>query len=465
MTLSPEFLAPIPSPREELRPDPEALRYIPAGFAYRHTVLACGVSGSELVVALPSLEASTIDRIRLLTGMRVRAIPAEREVIRKHLVRAYASDDALGDPDEIEMSAPAIRVVDEIQENAVRSAASDVHLEPFEGGGRIRHRIDGRLRVVRTLEAEIYSQVVARIKILAGLDVADRRQPQDGRYTFYDEGHSVDVRVCSMATIGGERTVLRFFDSRTQKPVLEALGMDFETLGRSRALVQSPHGFVVVCGPTGSGKTTTLYAALRERRSDQEHLCTIEDPVEMRLSGVAQVQVNTRAGLTFSRALRAVLRADPNVVMIGEMRDCETADVAISAALAGQLVLASLHSFDAVRAVERLLDLKIARHAVAAALTGIISQRLVRTACSYCGANGGCEACAGTGYIGRTGIFECVVLSEELREAIGTGASPGEMRRLIERDAGGTLERDAMRHVMAGRTTANEVARVLGESR
>jgi type II secretory ATPase GspE/PulE/Tfp pilus assembly ATPase PilB-like protein len=466
VALSSQPVRAVPSIAGELQPDAEALRYIPAGFAYRHNVLACGVSGSELIVAVPDLESSTIDRIRLLTGMRVRAIPAQRDLIRRHLTAAYSVDaSALAIAEDLETSAPAIRIVDEIHETAIRRGASDVHLEPIGRAGRVRCRIDGRLRVTRTLDAEMYPQVVSRIKVLAGLDVADRRQPQDGRYTFEDGGRPIDVRVSSMATIAGERAVLRLFDSRAQKPDLNALGMDPETIARARSLIQAPHGFVAVCGPTGSGKTTTLYAALRERRSDQEHLCTIEDPVEMRLEGVAQVQINSRAGLTFSRALRAVLRADPNVVMIGEMRDSETADAAISAALAGQLVLASLHSFDAMRAIDRLLDLKIPRHAIASALTGIISQRLVRTVCARCGDANGCDDCGGTGLSGRTGIFECVAVSDELRMTIARGMPLQEVRRLVERDAAGSLERDALRHVVAGRTTASEAARVLGERR
>lgn len=445
-----------------IHPDPEALRYIPAGFAVRHSVLAYAVNGSELAVAVPDREPSTVDRIRLLTGMRVRAIPMQREVIQKYLDIAYAGAGTLGNVDAFESSSPAVRMVDEMHEAALRSGASDIHVEPFDDGGRIRQRVDGRLRVVQSLDAALYSQVVSRVKVLAGLDVAERRQPQDGRYSFEEGGRPVDVRVSSISTIGGERAVLRLFDSRSRRPSLETLGMDEPTIGRCKALVRSAHGFVVVCGPTGSGKTTTLYAALSERQSDDEHVCSIEDPVEVRLAGIAQVQVNARAGLTFSRALRAVLRADPNVIMIGEMRDPETADVAISAALAGQLVLASLHSFDATSAIERLLDLKISRHAIGSSLSGIIAQRLVRTLCEFCVCGAGCAACSGTGFAGRTGIFECVPISDELREAITVGAQRSELTRLVERDAGGSLERDGLRCVAAGLTTKAEIARVLG---
>lgn len=463
MALSQELRARSASEAATLHLEAEALRYIPAGFAFRHDVLAYGVDGPELLVAIPDGETSTIERIRLLTGMQVRAAAFPREVIRRNLAIAYSGVPPVPDEDA-KTSAPAIRAVDEIHDTAIGARASDIHVEASGGGGRVRQRVDGRLRVVRHLDQNLYAQVVSRLKILAGLDVADRRQPQDGRYTFESGRFAVDARLSSISTIDGERLVIRLFDSRTQRPSLGSLGMEGETLKRYRSMVRSTHGFVIVCGPTGSGKTTTLYASLDDRNSDDEHLCTIEDPIEMRLPGVAQVQVNVRAGMTFSRALRAVLRQDPNVVMIGEMRDAETANVAVSAALSGQLVLTSLHSCDAAHAIDRLIDLQVPRPAIAAALTGIIAQRLVRTLCLQCRDGAGCEACLGTGYAGRTGIFECVGVTDDLREAIASAAASRQLCRLVEHDGGGTLSRDALRHVMAGRTSVTEVQRVLGEA-
>ncbi len=461
MALSQELQARSALEAATLSVEAEALRYIPAGFAFRHNVLAYGVDGPELLVAVPDGEPSTVDRIRLLTGMQVRAIVFPREVIRKHLSTAYAGP-ALERSDDVLMSSPAIRAVDEIHERAVRSHASDIHLEPHGDGGRVRQRIDGRLSIVQTLEGDLFAHVVSRVKILAGLDVADRRQPQDGRYSFEGGGLIVDARLSSISTIGGERLVIRLFDARMQRPALNDLGMSAETLGCVRSLIRGAHGFVVICGPTGSGKTTTLYASLGERDADSEQICTIEDPIEIRQSGLAQVQVSARAGMTFSRALRAVLRQDPDVVMIGEMRDAETANTAISAALSGQLVLTTLHSYDAARAIERLVDLEVPRHAIAAALTGIVAQRLVRTICSSCRDRSGCNACFGTGFSGRTGIFECVALSEALREAIAAGMPTREMLQLLEQDGQANLRQDALRHIMAGRTTTEEVQRVLG---
>ncbi|HEY9085230.1 MAG TPA: GspE/PulE family protein [Candidatus Tyrphobacter sp.] len=460
MALSQEFWAQSAPEPGMLSVEAEALRYIPAGFAFRHNVLAYGVDGPELLVAIPDGEPATVDRIRLLTGMQVRALAVPREVIQKQLSAAYTTQE-LKRGDDIAVSSPAIRAVDEIHETAARSRASDIHIEPHGTGGRVRQRVNGRLSVVRWLERDLYSHVVSRIRILAGLDVADRRQPQDGRYSFQSEGSSVDARLSSISTMNGERLVIRLLGTCTQRPALDTLGMDVETLRHVRSLVRAPHGFVVICGPTGSGKTTTLYASLGERDADSEHLCTIEDPVEIRLPGVAQVQVSPRAGMTFSKALRAILRQDPDVIMIGEMRDAETANTAISAALSGQLVLTTMHGYDAARAIDRLVDLEVSRPSIAAALTGVVAQRLLRTSCSAC-CGGSCQACSGTGFSGRTGVFECVEVSADLREAITLGMSPREMLRLLEREGQGSLSHDALRHVMAGRTTANEVQRVLG---
>jgi type II secretory ATPase GspE/PulE/Tfp pilus assembly ATPase PilB-like protein len=443
--------------------DPEALKYIPVGFASRHDVFPYGIDGPDLLVAVADTEESTIDRIRLITGMRVRPTVAARETLRASIAAAYGVASGANVREERSSLAPVVRLVDDIHSDAVRAGASDVHVEPWDRGGRVRQRVDGRLVEARFLDGEVYAQVVARIKLLGALDVADRRQPQDGRYAFESRNGLVDVRLSSLATCDGERLVLRLFDSTRQRPKLADLGMDAQTLKRCRRLIHAAHGFIVVCGPTGSGKTTTLYAALDERRSEREHLCTIEDPIEMHMSGVAQVQVNTRAGMTFPGALRAVLRQDPDVVMIGEMRDCETASVAASAALAGQLVLATMHSFDAPSAVARLVDLGVARHAIAAALTGVLTQRLVRTCCSTCSGKGGsCAGCAGTGFSGRTGIFACVEVAPELRDAIAQGASTDQLARLVERTSGASLARDGLRHVMQGRTSAAEVQRVLG---
>ena len=378
---------------------------------------------------------------------------------------------------------PAIYAVDEIFDAAIRAGASDVHVEPFGDGGRVRERVDGMLREARAISPRLLPRVLSRIKLLAGMDIADRRLPQDGRYTIERSGGTIDARVSSMPTIDGEKLAIRLLDGRQQIPSIEALGMNDAVRERFRRAVDAPAGFVVVCGPTGSGKTTTLYASMRERNVGGHQLCSIEDPVEIRLPGVAQVQVNLRAGLTFASGLRAFLRQDPNVVMIGEMRDAETAAVATSAALCGQLVLTTLHSNDALCALERLVELGLSPRGVAASVTAILSQRLVRRLCERCKRDGvagvsaqafgivpggavveaaGCTACDGSGYRGRRGIFEIVEMSPDLRHAVESASPPATVRDTAERSGYTPIALDAGRLISAGECSVAEAVRVLG---
>lgn len=378
---------------------------------------------------------------------------------------------------------PAVRAVDEIHAAAIRARASDVHLEPTCEGGRARVRVDGFLHEGRSFTPELFAQVVSRIKLLASMDIADKRQPQDGGYHIEELGRTIDARVSSIPTIGGEKIVIRLLDLHTNVPSLEHLGMPAPLLEGYRQLVHSPHGFIVVCGPTGSGKTTTLYSSLAERNEIGQHICTVEDPVEVRMSGIAQVQVNARAGLTFAAALRSFLRADPNVIMVGEMRDAETAGVAMSAALSGQLVMTTLHAGGAPQALERLAELGLRRHAIAAGVSGIVAQRLVRGLCSSCrrrerlaadlaaplglerGAPiyepGGCERCSGTGYVGRTGLFEQVCITGEMREAISREASPVAIAELASAQGYEPMLTHGVRRVLRGETSVAELTRVL----
>lgn len=379
--------------------------------------------------------------------------------------------------------APAVRMVDEIHERAVGSCASDIHVEPTRTGGRVRRRVDGILTECMALSPELYMQVVSRMKLLAGMDIADRRQPQDGRYAIERSGCTVDARVSSMPTILGEKLVVRLLDHQARIPTLESLGMPEGALRRFRRVVQAPHGFVVACGPTGSGKTTTLYAALAERNTDSQNLCSIEDPVEVRIPGIAQVQVNGRAGVTFASALRAFLRQDPNVIMVGEMRDQETAAVAASASLSGQLVMTTLHSNDAPKAVERLVELGVSRQTISAGLSAIIAQRLVRRLCEHCrkpfavGADvsrefglgtqvrlysaEGCAACGGSGYAGRLAVFECVFVDDAIRRCIADGDSGVALTALARRNGYEPMLVDGIRKTLAGDTTLDELRRVL----
>jgi type IV pilus assembly protein PilB len=386
----------------------------------------------------------------------------------------YGIHSGLEDP-------PAVRAVDEIVETAIAARASDIHFDPLTCGGRVRERVDGMLREVRRLDDSLFTRVVSRIKLLAGMDIADRRSPQDGQWAFVRRGTSVEARVSSMPTVWGETLSVRLLSEHANVPELEHLGMGQSLLERYRALVDAPSGFVVVCGPTGSGKTTTLYASLRSRNGEAQHLCTIEDPVEIRLGGVAQVQVNPRAGLTFSSALRSMLRQDPDAIMIGEMRDAETAVAAIAAALSGRLVLTTLHSRSALQAIERLVELGVRERKIAAALTGIVAQRLLRQLCPHCkklrpagtvrrfriAAEShvyeavGCERCNGTGYRGRSAVFELVTMSEALRQAVSSARPCAQLRKAASLQGYVPMAECGAALVSKGETTIEELVRVL----
>jgi type IV pilus assembly protein PilB len=467
----------------DLRPD--VVRRVPRALALRYDVLPLASDGNFLTVAVPDPNSEDIvDRLRLATGMQVRTLMAPVDFIREHLACIYPSSGsstplACAIPEE----APAVRILDGIHERAALSHASDLHVEPTRDGGRVRQRIDGILHEVHDLDAAIFAPVLSRIKLLAGMDIADKRQPQDGRYSIDAHGRSIDARVSSMPTIDGEKLVIRLLDHQTQIPSLERLGMPAKYLERYRRVVHAPHGFVVVCGPTGSGKTTTLYASLAERNLETQNLCSVEDPVEIRIAGIAQVQVNARAGLTFASAVRSFLRQDPNVIMVGEMRDAETANVAVSAALSGQLVITTLHSNDAVRAIDRLLELGVKRHSIASGVSGIVAQRLVRLLCRHCRVRAsatpheaedfgidtgqavygplGCERCDGSGYRGRTGLFEFLFIDDAIRDAIAAGETSVGIADLAVASGYEPMGLAGLQKVLSGDTSLSELRRVL----
>jgi type IV pilus assembly protein PilB len=381
---------------------------------------------------------------------------------------------------------PIVRAVDEILSAAAAGRASDIYIEPFAGGGRVRERVDGVLRESRRLSGEHFERVLSRLKLLAGMDIADRRLPQEGRYCTRLGGRYVEARVSSLPTVCGERLAIRMLEPQNDVPRFEELGMALPMAQRFRDFVHAPAGFIVVCGPTGSGKTTTLYSALAERNVVGQQLCSVEDPVEIRLPGVAQVQVNVRAGVTFAVALRSFLRQDPNVVMVGEMRDADTAAVASSAGLCGQLVMTTLHANDALHALDRLMELGLSARAIAASVSAIVSQRLLRQLCVDCktsatigteaewlgiapgsvgAAPGGCERCTGSGYWGRSAIFEIIAMTPQLRSAIESRV-PVEMRRAVVcGDGFETMHQWAARRVLDGETSVEEALRVLGAGR
>jgi general secretion pathway protein E len=373
---------------------------------------------------------------------------------------------------ETEDDAPIIRMINALLTQAARDGASDIHIEAFETYSLVRFRVDGTLRDIVRPKRALHAALVSRIKIMAQLDIAEKRLPQDGRITLRVGGRAVDVRVSTLPTGHGERVVLRLLEKNLSRLTLESLGMSDRTLQRFDALIHQPHGILLVTGPTGSGKTTTLYGAIRRLDHSTTNIMTVEDPIEYDLEGIGQTQVNAKIEMDFARALRAILRQDPDVVMIGEIRDLETAQIAVQASLTGHLVLATLHTNDAASAVTRLIDMGIEPFLLSSSVLGVLAQRLVRKLCPHCKqpeASGtgfravGCEQCSHTGYIGRTGIYELITVDDELRQLIHNGANDAELRRQAEKAGMLPMRADAMRWVAAGLTSQEEVLRVTRE--
>ena len=355
--------------------------------------------------------------------------------------------------------APIIRMLNALLTQAARDGASDIHIEPYEHHSLVRFRVDGNLREVVQPNRALHAALISRLKIMADLDIAEKRLPQDGRISLRLGTRAIDVRVSTLPSAFGERAVLRLLDKSGNKISLEAVGMQGETLRLFDQLIHQPHGILLVTGPTGSGKTTTLYSALSRLDARSGNIMTVEDPIEYELPGIGQTQVNARIDLTFARALRALLRQDPDVIMIGEIRDFETAQIAIQASLTGHLVLATLHTNDAASAVTRLADMGIEPFLLSSSLLGVLAQRLVRKRCQHCHGSG-CEHCGQSGYAGRTGIFELLVVDDTIREQIHHSAAEADIRAAAQR-AGMTLMRDdGQRLVDTGITTLEELLRV-----
>jgi general secretion pathway protein E len=399
------------------------------------------------------VEADELDRLieRLTTE-------ADRHI---ELARADGGDDpTTADVRDLANQPPVIRYVNLLVRDAYEAGVSDIHLEAARDGLAARFRVDGVLTGAPEPPAALHHAVVSRIKLLAELDIAERRRPQDGRIRVRLHHRELDLRVSTVPTMFGESVVLRLLDHGGRPVSLGELGLPDALLQSVAALAARPHGLVLVTGPTGSGKTTTLYAALQQRDAASEKIITIEDPIEYQLPGITQMPVHRQAGVTFGGALRAILRQDPDVVMIGEMRDPETAEIAMQAAMTGHLVLSTLHTNDAIGAIPRLLDLGVPAYLVAATVQGVLAQRLVRRVCVSCGGSG-CADCRGTGYRGRLGLFELLVLDDRLREAITSGAPRSRLHALAGDAQLVSLREDGLRKVAAGLTTMHEVMRVV----
>ncbi len=467
-----------------LIPEADAVAAVQSDLVRRHGLLPLKLTGRCIHVAMADpLNVSAIDDVQFQTGRRVLPVVAPPAAVAAAIHTHYGvslSDlvDALpielqsevpqltGDHrdavlEEATRKAPVVRLVDRILRGAIDDGASDIHVEETGTEVRIRLRIDGVLRQTLDLPAASRRALLSRIKVVAGMDISIRRRAQDGRVSFEHRGRRLTLRVSTLPVNGGEKAVVLILDYESAPPTLGELGMASQDLVQLRTLITRGEGVLLSAGPTGSGKSTTLFAALSEIDRETRNVVTLEDPVEYRLPGASQIQVDRRAGLGFAEALRAVLRQDPDVVMVGEIRDRETAEIAMAAAVTGHLVLSTIHTTDAPGAITRLLHMGVPPFLVAGGLAGVVAQRLVRRCCSAC-TRGGCTECDG-GLRGRTGVYQMLAVSDAMRDEISAGGSSARLRRLAAETGMKSLDSDARRAVASGLTTPHEVAR-LGHS-
>jgi type IV pilus assembly protein PilB len=465
--------------------DPEIIDLIPEGLARKHLLIPILRIGDDLTVAMadPS-DVFALDELHMKTGLNIEPALAVETEVKKALDQHYSAkgtlEEVIGslDREKLEVKPgqetelkklqgiaeepPVIKLVNMMVIEAVRQGASDIHIEPEEETLKIRFRIDGLLHERTGPPKYLQSAVISRIKVMADLDISERRAPQDGRIQMKMEGRDIDIRVSCIPTIYGENVVLRLLDRSQVILELKQLGFLPFILPKYEKLIRCPHGIILVCGPTGSGKTTTLYASLNVINSEDVNIITIEDPIEYHLAGIRQMQVNPKVGLRFADALSSILRQDPDVIMVGEIRDIETARAAVQAALTGHLVFSTLHTNDAPSAVTRLLDMGVEPFLISSSVIGVLSQRLVRTICAECKGKG-CKGCLQTGYRGRIGIYELMIPSEKIRGLITAKASADEIRKTAVEAGMQLLREDGQKKVANGITTEQEVMRVTEE--
>jgi len=486
--------------------DQEVATSIPAYLAQRHAVIPLRRKGSKIVLAMADpLNILAIDDVTLLTGSEVEPVIAREGVIRQTIDQVFGMKESaeaalqFDDPDKdaadqeklaaMVDDAPIVKVVNSVIQQAVSEGASDIHLEPREDGLQIRLRVDGFLRDVMLSPKKTQALITSRVKIISGMNIAERRLPQDGRFSLQLEGRPINIRVSSLPTVQGEKVVLRVLDKAKMLLPVEKLGFSPHNEAIFRSCLRAAYGMILVTGPTGSGKTTTLYSSLNAIATSEKNAIAVEDPVEFRLDGINQVQVNVKIGLTFAAALRSILRQDPDIIMVGEIRDAETAEIAIRAALTGHLVFSTLHTNDAPRALSRLAEMGIEPFLIASSVVCVVAQRLLRKICPDCKEvytptpqeisvynhysssherpvfyrGRGCRGCKETGYRGRTAIHEVLALTSELRSLVVRSSPIEEIRSSALRGGMVTLQEEGVRLVTEGVTSIGEVIRVVFE--
>ncbi|MFH1728158.1 MAG: type IV-A pilus assembly ATPase PilB [Pseudomonadota bacterium] len=498
---------------EEFELEPSIVKLVPQDIAEKHVIIPVNKAGSSLIVAVsdPS-NIMAIDDVKFVTGYNIEVVVATEASIKQALSEIYEKDEdfdyddlmsgfddtdveLVGDDDDIDVSdiaksgaeAPVVKLVNFIMLDAIKKGASDIHIEPYEKNMRVRYRIDGILYETQNPPLKLKNALASRIKIMSELDIAERRLPQDGRIKLkLGRGKEIDFRVNCLPTIFGEKIVMRILDKGNLQVNMANLGFEEAALKDFKEAIHKPYGILLVTGPTGSGKTTTLYSALHELNKPETNISTAEDPVEYNLRGINQIQMHDDIGLNFASALRAFLRQDPDIIMVGEIRDFETAEIAIKASLTGHLVISTLHTNDAAGTIHRLLNMGIEPFMVASAILLIVAQRLVRKICEDCKKEvqvpnqtlinmglpadqvgtfkiykgSGCNYCSNTGYKGRIGLYEVMPIKEEITEFILNGASPSELRREAVRLGMITLRQAAIQKLVQGITTVEEVTRV-----
>lgn len=484
---------------------------LPYAFAKAHGVILIKKESEDpIIYHLPNPSIKTLSEIERAFHCEINLVEVDEKTFQKHLKACYQSQDSIldaaeGMEEELDLpalanhlqasedlldspdDAPVIRLLNAIFTEAIRQKASDIHIETYENRVLVRNRVDGVLHEVLEIQRGIAPLVISRVKVMAKLDIAEKRIPQDGRIGLRIGGHNIDVRVSTLPSSHGERIVLRILDKDSAQLNLSLLGISEENLLIIRKMIAEPHGIILVTGPTGSGKTTSLYAMLTELNEVSRNILTIEDPIEYDLPGIGQTQVNSKVQMTFAKGLRAILRQDPDVVMIGEIRDLETAEIAVQASLTGHLVLSTLHTNSALGALTRLRDMGVESFLLSSSLTALIAQRLVRTLCSFCKVEhslredekallglskkaksptiyepAGCERCNHSGYQGRTGIYELIIIDETLRGMIHKNDSLNVIEAYL-RPSTPSIREDGFKRVLLGETSLAEILRVTSQ--